>query len=130
VAADDLHDEDGSEAKGRAMSDQEVGSDDESGSEESKKSSDEEDEDDDASGDESALGEDAAELEVLRQSVAEALQTSTNEPEDEGEEPLMSDNEMLKMDDKLAEIFRLRQGPKTDKKQIQGNHSAFITETC
>ena len=127
MATNELDDGEGSEVEGGATSDPEVGSDGGSRSEES--SHEDEDDSGDASGDESPVEEvegDTAELEVLRQRVAEALQTSTNEPEDEGEEPSMDDDEMLEMDDKLAEVFRLRQGPKTDKKLVQGKHSSLF----
>ncbi|KAF9505605.1 hypothetical protein BS47DRAFT_1400276 [Hydnum rufescens UP504] len=65
-------------------------------------------------------GEGEPDLE-LRKKVAEALRVSGHEnDEDEEDEEMMDDDQMLKMDEQLAAVFRMQRGPKLDKKRVLG----------
>jgi DNA polymerase phi len=62
-------------------------------------------------------GEGEPDLE-LRKKVAEALQVSGHESDED--EEMMDDDQMLKMDEQLAAVFRMQRGPKLDKKRVLG----------
>lgn len=53
----------------------------------------------------------------LRQKIAAALNMKEGDEEEEDDEVVIDDEEMLKLDDQLAAVFRMQQGPKSDKKR-------------
>lgn len=60
----------------------------------------------------------------LREQVAAALNTNAD-GESEEEEQLMDDEQMLKLDDQLAAVFRMQRGPNSDKKRAESELLCF-----
>ncbi|KAF8325997.1 DNA polymerase phi-domain-containing protein [Cantharellus anzutake] len=114
VSSSDLREDDEAEAESEGSSASSESDEDTDGDE---KEDDDADGNDSESANESSPEGDDEQLEELRRKVAEALQT--DDPEQDGEEGEMNDEQMLKLDGKLVEAFRLQRGPKPAKKHVQ-----------